>query len=297
MLDLDQLQRKSDRMQWSLADIDWEAPGAERVSPELAARLTGFMGDLHWIEQIAAVVFEAMARTTDRDDHRRLFQAFAVEEQRHADAELALMVRWGMVAPGSRPRPNANAEKLLETLTVHAGKVHPSVFAAVIPLNELVLDGALVKYLGRSVDDPVCHQVFHHINADEARHLAMDFHVLEHYGREFSGMSNLLDLLRTAVRPANLYALFFGYLPMVSRVVGPAGSIRQMGLSHDEVARSLQRFQDLGRRNPHIARHPAYQLFASYARATVDDGRDIGHALMRLSDVVDRLGGRGRAAA
>ncbi len=52
----------------------------------------------------------------------------------------------------------------------------------VIPMLEVALDGALLKFLLEEVNDPVCHQVFEKINNDESRHLAVDFEVLDMIG-------------------------------------------------------------------------------------------------------------------
>ncbi len=64
-IDLDHMLAKIKTTQWALADVDWEAPGAELVTgnPELYARLKPFMADLMWIEHVGARAFAAMARS------------------------------------------------------------------------------------------------------------------------------------------------------------------------------------------------------------------------------------------
>jgi hypothetical protein len=180
-----------------------------------------------------------------------------------------------------------------ETLQVHATEVHPSVFSAIIPMTELVLDGALVKYLVQVVDDPICHRVFEGINADEARHLAMDFHMLEHYGREQSRFTNTMDLLRSVLNPAGLYATFFGYFPMLAR---SRGSLEKIGLDMDEAARAMGRYVELGRKNADIAKHPTYRILSRYVEGVTSGRSRIGDVLVRVSDVVDGLSSAGRAA-
>jgi rubrerythrin len=286
MLDLPRLLEKSERLQWSVDDVDWEAPGAECVSDEQAASLAAFMGDLYWIEATAAVVFDAMAQRDDDPVRRALFRSFAIDEARHAEAERRLMVRWGILGRRQRPEPNANVRHLHDTLQAHAVEVHPSVFSAVIPMTELVLDGALVKYLVRVVDDPVCHRVFEGINADEARHLAMDFHMLEHYGREQSRFANTMDLVRSILRPAGLYATFFGYFPMLAR---SRGNLEKIGLDLDEAARAMRRYVELGEKNPDIAKHPTYRILSMYVDGVTTGRSRIGDVLIRVSDVVDGL--------
>ncbi len=45
-MDFDDMLRKIKDRQWALADIDWDAPGAETISPDLRAKLEPFMADL-----------------------------------------------------------------------------------------------------------------------------------------------------------------------------------------------------------------------------------------------------------
>jgi hypothetical protein len=285
-MDLERLRHKCHALQWSLDDLDWDAPGREAVSPEQAERLRGFMNDLYWIEYIASVVFAAMARQTRDPVERDIFETFARDEQRHADAELALMARWGLVDMGAPLSPNRNAHNLLRTLERAADRVHPSVYSAIIPMTELVLDGALVKHLTEVVADPVCHHVFDRINADEARHLAMDFHMLDKYGREQTVWQNGLDLMRSAMHPSSLYAMFFGYLPMLAR---GRGNVERIGLDLGEVRKCLERYVRLGRDNPHIARHPTYRIMCINAKEAMAGGRTLGDLLLRLSDAAERV--------
>ena len=55
-LDTAKMLAKIKNTQWALADIDWDAPGAELVTgdPELYAKLKVFMADLMWIEHVGA---------------------------------------------------------------------------------------------------------------------------------------------------------------------------------------------------------------------------------------------------
>ena len=47
--------------QWALADIDWDAPGAELITDEQRPKLKQFMSDVVWIEHVGARAFAAMA--------------------------------------------------------------------------------------------------------------------------------------------------------------------------------------------------------------------------------------------
>ncbi|MBX7078643.1 MAG: hypothetical protein K1X88_05595 [Nannocystaceae bacterium] len=293
MLDLPRLLEKCERLQWDADDLDWDAPGADAVSEAQAGRLAGFLGDLFWIESTAAIVFEAMAGNEVDPTRRAIFSSFAKDEARHAEAERRLMVRWGILGRRQRPEPNSSVRRLIDTLERYAARVHPSVFSAIIPMTELVLDGALVKYLVRVVEDPLCQRAFDGINADEARHLAMDFHMLEHYGREQTPARNAMDLVKSFVTPSGLYAMFFGYMPMLART---RVNLEAMGLDLDEAAKAMRRYVELGERNGDIARHPTYRIMRGWVDNVTQGRSRIGDVMVRLSDALDGLGALRKAA-
>jgi hypothetical protein len=46
----------------ALADVDWDAPGAETISDEFRPKLKAFMADPCWIENVGARGFAALAK-------------------------------------------------------------------------------------------------------------------------------------------------------------------------------------------------------------------------------------------
>jgi hypothetical protein len=176
-LDLDKMLTRIKDRQWALADFEWDAPGANRVSLEQRPSLAAFMADLVWIEQVGARGFAALSRQAPDPVLAEIYRWFHAEEQRHANAELALMRRWGMLDDGV-PEPNNNIRLVIRWLDRFGDDLPMGVLGSVIPLLEVALDGALVKFLLDEVHDPLCHDVFERINSDESRHLAVDFHVL-----------------------------------------------------------------------------------------------------------------------
>ncbi len=287
MLDLSRMRHSCYRLQWQVEDFDWEAPGAEQVSEEQARALSPFLADLYWIERVAAVVFGAMEGRTTDSTLKSIFASFAVDEQRHADAELELMVRWKMLPRGQYPDANVNVRLLLKQLEHAAQRVHPSVFAAIVPMTELILDGALVRYLTTAVTDPLCHRVFEKINADEARHLAVDFDLLARYGKARSPLLNTADLGLSFADLRAVYAMFLGYVPLVSRA---RGNIVRAGLDLEEIRKCLARYVALGEDNADIARHPSYLFIRAYAQRLVDGKFGLGDFLVRASDLMERSG-------
>ena len=59
-VDMDVMLAKIKDRQWALADIDWDAPGAETISDEFRPKLKAFMADLCWIENVGARGFAAL---------------------------------------------------------------------------------------------------------------------------------------------------------------------------------------------------------------------------------------------
>ena len=181
-MDMDAMLQKIKDRQWALADIDWDAPGVETISDEFRPKLKAFMADLCWIENVGARGFAAMATKAPTPTIAEIYRYFHAEEQRHANAELALLKRWGMLEEGEIPEPSVNIRLAIEWLDKYADDMPLSVLGTVIPMLEVALDGALLQFLLEEVHDPVCHQVFEKINNDESRHIAVDFEVLNMIG-------------------------------------------------------------------------------------------------------------------
>ena len=163
-IDLDKMLAKIKSTQWALSDIDWDAPGAELITEEQWPKLKDFMADLMWIEHVGARAFAAMAKKAPTDTLREIYTYFHAEEQRHANAEMALMKRWGMLEENELPEPNNNLRLVIEWLDRFADDQPVYVLGTVVPMLEIALDGALCKFLLETVDDPVCHQAFELIN-------------------------------------------------------------------------------------------------------------------------------------
>ena len=121
-IDMDAMLEKIKDRQWALADIDWDAPGAETITDEQRPKLKAFMADLCWIENIGARGFAALAKKAPTPTIAEIYRYFHAEEQRHANAELALMKRWGMLEDGEVPEPNVNIRLAIDWLDRWAGR-------------------------------------------------------------------------------------------------------------------------------------------------------------------------------
>lgn len=265
-IDTEKMLEKIRANQWTLADIDWNAPGREKMSASQRKKLRPFMADLVWIEQLGARGFSALAKQAPDDTLRQIYLLFSAEEQRHASAELALMRRWGMLGDDEIPQPNINLRITMRYLDTYGDELPLSHLAAFISILEFALDGALLKFLLEEVKDPLCHTVFEKINSDEARHLGIDFHILEVLG---SGprLPIVIDMVKANATPAAIAALATGVIPMFRQVLE---SLEGMGLGANRIEEAIDKYEKIGNINAQIARNPAYQMIRRQAHMAVD---------------------------
>jgi len=288
LIDLDKMLVKIKASEWALADIDWDAPGAERITPEQWPKLRDFMADLMWIEHVGARGFAAMAKSAPTDTLREIYTYFHAEEQRHANAEMALMKRWGMLdADADLPEPSANLRLVIGWLDKYADKMPFYVLGAIIPMLEIALDGALCKFLLDTVDDPVCHQAFAKINEDEARHLGVGFSVMEMQGINKSTIQ-LARMVLPLVDPRLLLGIAI-YLPLLSKM---RDNIVKLGLPEKRLYEVMKKFGQIGGRTPEGRRNPWFRIVRAHAVVVMDRSRRYYHvpvdALVRLIDRIPK---------
>jgi hypothetical protein len=272
-IDMDAMLVKIKDRQWALADIDWDAPGAETITDEMRPKLKAFMADLCWIENVGARGFAALAKKAPTPTIAEIYRYFHAEEQRHANAELALMKRWGMLDDGEMPEPNVNIRLAIEWLDTYSDDMSLSLLGTVIPMLEVALDGALLKFLLEEVDDPVCHQVFEKINNDESRHIAVDFEVLDMIGD--SGIRRLaVEFVGNVASPGVIIGTLM-YVPLLNRM---RNNIVDMGLQPEKLYKAMMRFKEIGGRSENTWRVPTYQLLKRHA-GVVTNSRHPYHLL------------------
>ena len=272
-IDMDVMLEKIKDRQWALADFDWDAPGAETITDEFRPKLKAFMADLCWIENSGARGFAAMATKAPTSTIAEIYRYFHAEEQRHANAELALMKRWGMLDDGEVPEPNVNIRLAIEWLDRFSDDMPLSVLGTVIPMLEVALDGALLKFLLDQVHDPLCHEVFEKINNDESRHLAVDFEVLNMIGHA-TARRLAIQFAGTVATPSLIIGALM-YVPLLNRV---RNEIVAMGMEPERLYSAMKRFKQLGERGEHIWRVPTYQVLKRHA-AVVANPRHPYHLL------------------
>jgi hypothetical protein len=281
-IDMENMLAKIKDRQWALADIDWDAPGAETIQPEFRPKLKAFMADLCWIENIGARGFAALAKKAPDPTIAEIYRYFHAEEQRHANAELALMKRWGMLEEGEIPKPNVNIRLAIEWLDAYSDDMPLSVLGTVIPMLEVALDGALLRFLLDTVEDPVCHQVFEKINNDESRHIAVDFEVLEMIGHA-TARRLAIEFVGTVATPGLILGALM-YVPLLNRI---RNEMAGMGMEAERLFNAVKRFKQLGERGERTPRVPAYKLLKRHGGWVVNPRHPyqlLANSMVWLSD-------------
>ena len=264
-MDLDDMLQKIKDKQWALADIDWDAPGAELIEPELWAKLKPFMTDLMWIENVGARGFAALARKAPTPTLKSIYEHFHAEEQKHANAELALMRRWGMLENDEVPPPSVNVQLVITWLDKFSDGMSLSILGTVIPMLEVALDGALSKFITDEVKDPVAQEVFKRINSDESRHLAVDFEVMDILGH--ADMRKLVvDFVGSWMNPALIVGTL-SYFPLLNKM---RDNIVAMGVNEERLYQAMRRFQSVGERSAFARRVPMYRFISWHAKKVID---------------------------
>lgn len=281
--DFDNMLAKIASRQWALADIDWDAPGAELIEPELHAKLKPFMADLMWIENVGARGFAAMAQKAPTETLKQIYRYFHAEEQRHANAELALMRRWGMLDGDEIPEPNINVKLVIDFLDKHADEMSLSFLGTVIPMLEVALDGALIKFITDEITDPVAQEVFKKINADESRHLATDYAVMELLGHA-TVRKLAIDLVGGWAKPSFIVGVL-SYVPLLNKM---RDNIVEMGVDEEKLYAAMRRFKSVGERAPIANRVPMYRIVKMHSNWVIN--RD--HPYHLFADAMVKLTSR-----
>src|SRR3546814_12287872 len=112
------------------------------------------MADVAWIEQVGARAFAALARRAQDPTLAELYRYFHAEEQRHANAELALLRRWGMLDGAAPPAPHISIRLAMHWLDRFAASLPFPVLGSALPLLEVPPARTSLKFLPYEVPHP-----------------------------------------------------------------------------------------------------------------------------------------------
>ncbi|UJR83378.1 phosphatase PAP2 family protein [Sandaracinus amylolyticus] len=176
------LRRNVESHQWSLDEIAWPERPLRPISP-LMERL---LNEVVYIEEIARLNFELLRDGSHDEDLRALYDLFADEERRHAEALRRVITAHGgrILPPGlgnalvlsqfDRLDPRSDADVALVALST--------------PVFETFLDAGTIPFLRHhpEVKGALFDALEQRISRDEHAHLALNWIVSRHLARTSS---------------------------------------------------------------------------------------------------------------
>lgn len=179
MKDLERLRQKCHRDQWKVGDLDWERRPREMSKADEIA-IVQYFTDMAGIERLAGALFEEQRKRVSDPVLEDIFATFVKDEVRHSHAA-QMLADYYDVHHYRVYEMNPALRKFAPHFVNLIKYVAPELANAYITGGELILDIALLRSLNDYVGDEMSQQAMDLINRDESRHIAIDFHMVEHY--------------------------------------------------------------------------------------------------------------------
>ena len=271
------------RDQWSVDDLDWSIPPPAMPRDKEEAICQAFV-DMAGIELLAGALFEVQREKTTDPTLRKIFSTFVADERRHSAVAARLAKHYDVHRYRTYEESPALAQFRRHFLGV-VRQTSPEIANAYITAGELILDVALLRSIDDYVADEMSHRAIHLINRDESRHIAVDFHMTEHYCSDEHLAAvrarpriSLAEMARGAAR---ITAMMWHAKPFLQEVfLAPMDRTDPTGRRVQEAFKRIQ----LVLRKPTVARTPFSRLMismqAAYNRPLV--GRLFGRLLLRV---------------
>jgi len=165
--------------QWRPGDLDWsQSPRPMSKDDEMA--VVQYFTDMAQIERLAGALFVEQERRAKDPVLKEIFTTFVKDEMRHSHVAQMLADHYD-VHRYRVYRPSKSLEKFYPHFIDAIRHLTDDVANAYITSGELILDVALLRSIDDFVDDPLSAQAMELINRDESRHIAVDYHMVEHY--------------------------------------------------------------------------------------------------------------------
>lgn len=165
--------------QWSPGDLDWsQTPRAMKKDDEMA--VVQYFTDMAQIERLAGALFVEQERRARTPVLKKIFGTFVKDEMRHSHVAQMLADHYD-VHRYRVYRPSKSLDKFYPHFIDAIRHLPDDVANAYITSGELILDVALLRSIDDFVADPLSSQAMELINRDESRHIAVDYHMVEHY--------------------------------------------------------------------------------------------------------------------
>jgi hypothetical protein len=288
-MDLGRMLDKCTRDQWSIDDLDWSIAPPELPRDKEEAVVQAFV-DMAGIELLAGALFEVQREKTADPTLRKIFATFVVDEKRHSAVASRLAKHYDVHEYREYKESPALTEFRPHFLTM-VRDTSPEIANAYITSGELILDVALLRSLDDYVDDEMSHRAMHLINRDESRHIAIDFHMTEHYCSD-AYLAEVRSRPRPSVRTMarmtrNLVTMMWHAKPFLQQVfLAPMDRTDPSGRRVQEAFKRIQ----LVLRKPTVARAPFSKMMLGlqdlYNRPVI--GKLLGRFLLRALGAEDR---------
>src|SRR6185503_19368906 len=181
-MDLSRMLEKCVRDQWSIDDLDWSLPPPKLTKDKEQAVVQYFI-DMAGIELLAGALFEVQRDKTKDPTLRKIFSTFVADEKRHS-AVASRLARHYDVHHYRVYTESPSLTAFRPHFLALVENTSPEIANAYITSGELILDVALLRSLDDYVADDMSHRAMALINRDESRHIAVDFHMTEHYASD-----------------------------------------------------------------------------------------------------------------
>jgi len=277
------------RDQWSIDDLDWELAPPNLPRDKEEAVVQAFL-DMAGIEKLAGALFEVQRQKTTEPTLKKIFSTFVADEKRHAAVALRLSQHYDVHKYRTYVESDALTKFRPHFLRL-VQDTSPEIANAYITSGELILDVALLRSLDDYVADDMSHRAMHLINRDESRHIAVDFHMTEHYCSD-EYMELISKRPRPSLREMARMAKVLGTMmwfakPFLQQVfLAPMDRTDPSGRRIHEAFKRIQ----LVLRKPTVARSPFSRLMIKmqelYNRPIL--GKLFGRVFLRVLGAEDR---------
>ncbi len=288
-MDLTRMLEKCVRDQWSIDDLDWSLP-PPTLSREKEEAVVQYFIDMAGIELLAGALFEVQRDKTKDPTLKKIFATFVADEKRHS-AVAARLAKHYDVHHYREYRESPSLTRFRPHFLALARNASPEIANAYITSGELILDVALLRSLDDYVDDDMSHRAMELVNRDESRHIAVDFHMTEHYASD-EHMAELRKRPRPTVRELAtgiraLVTMMWHARPFLQEVfVTPMDRTDPTGRRIKEAFKRIQ----LVMRKPTVARQPFSKFMIGtqnlYNHPVI--GKVFGPLLLRALGAEDR---------
>lgn len=273
--------------QWDVdRDLDWTvAPRPMHRDEEIA--IVQYFTDMSGIELLAGALFEEQRKRVDDPTLKKIFATFVVDEKRHSVVAQRLADFYDV-----HHYRDYTMNPALDAFFPHfinaIRHLSPEVANVYITAGELILDVALLRSLNDYVRDEMSGRAMDLVNRDESRHIAVDYHMTEHYAspayqdwlRE-QPPQPLSQMLRAWWSFANV--LFYGK-PFFDGVFW--GPMRRLDPESRRLREAVKRFQLLVTK-PAVAKRPFPRFIVTLREIMFHPvlGPVLGGAVERLAGV------------